>query len=48
MDKLTKLEVQVARKALKTYQTCYVSPSNPNHEVLNQLLDKLSLAKLLT
>jgi len=47
MNNLSKDEILIVRKALKTYQTFYVSPSNPNHEVLNGLLDKLSLSKLL-
>jgi len=47
MINLSKDEILIARKALKTYQTFYVSPSNPNHEVLNRLLDKLTLSKSL-
>jgi len=48
MINLSKDEILVARKALKTYQTFYVSPSNQNYEVLNRLLDKIMLSKSVT
>ena len=41
MNQLTKEEMKLVRKALKTYQTFYKSPSNDDYKVVNQLLDKL-------